>query len=33
MPNTTRQTNPELNKQSTGGNENQNPGSLEDYLI
>ena len=33
MPNTTRQTNPELNKQSTGGNETQNPGSLEDYLI
>ena len=33
VPNTTQQTNPELNKQSMGGNETQNPGSLEDYLI
>lgn len=33
MPNTTQQSNPELNKQSMGGNETQNPGSLEDYLI
>lgn len=33
IPNTTQQSNPELNKQSMGGNETQNPGSLEDYLI
>lgn len=33
VPNTTQHVNPELNKQSTGGNETQNPGSLEDYLI
>ena len=33
VPNTTQYANPELNKQSTGGNETQNPGSLEDYLI
>ena len=33
VPNTTQQTSPELNKQSMGGNETQNPGSLEDYLI
>lgn len=33
MPNTKQQGNPELNKQSMGGNETQNPGSLEDYLI
>lgn len=32
VPNTTQNGNPELNKQS-GGNETQNPGSLEDYLI
>ena len=32
VPNTTQTGNPELNKQS-GGNETQNPGSLEDYLI
>ena len=31
--NTKQQGNPELNKQSMGGNETQNPGSLEDYLI
>lgn len=33
VPNTTQRTSPELNKQSMGGNETQNPGSLEDYLI
>ena len=34
VPNTTPQTNPELNQQSKGGNETiSNPGSLEDYLI
>lgn len=34
VPNTTQRGNPDLNKQSTGGNETiQNPGSLEDYLI
>ena len=32
VPKTTQNGNPELNKQS-GGNETQNPGSLEDYLI
>lgn len=34
VPNTKQQSNPELNKQSMGGNETiPNPGSLEDYLI
>lgn len=33
VPNTTQRVNPELNNQSMGGNETQNPGSLEDYLI